>query len=125
MVQYFRPWGRDFTVLRLVSRKFKAAYTDHLKSVSNIGTYLSTVQKKGLDDATESLDHLFQYILEGTFYDKDELDWQGKLHNPKFLMEQQEEKFVEELIKDPFDNAVEESKQAISLFKKVYQNRYT
>ena len=75
MVQYFRPWGRDFTVLRLVNRKFKAAYTDHLKSVSNIGTYLSTVQKKGLDDATESLDHLFSYIIEGTFYDNDGLDW--------------------------------------------------
>ena len=53
---------------------------------------------------------MFSYILEGTFYDKDELDWQGKKHDPKFLMEEREETFVEELIKDPFNNAVEETK---------------
>ena len=40
-------------------------------------------------------------------------------------MEKREETFVEELVREPYNNAFIESKQAIQLFRRVYQNRYT
>ena len=36
VVQYFRPWGRDFCVLRGINKRFKAAYHDHLQNILNI-----------------------------------------------------------------------------------------
>ena len=50
VVQFFRPWGRDFTVLRLVNKRVQAAYTDHLKSTVNIGVYLKTVEKRAFEE---------------------------------------------------------------------------
>ena len=41
VMQYFRPWGRDFIVLRSVSKRVKAAYHDHLRSIVNIDKFMA------------------------------------------------------------------------------------
>lgn len=40
VVEYFRPWGRDFIVLRGINKRVKAAYHDHLKRVVNLSDYM-------------------------------------------------------------------------------------
>ena len=39
VVQFFRPWGRDFVILRTVNKRIKAAYHDHLQSMVNIDQF--------------------------------------------------------------------------------------
>ena len=45
VVQFFRPWGRDFCVLRRVNKRIHAAYHNHLKRVVNIADYMHTVHE--------------------------------------------------------------------------------
>ena len=101
VVQYFQPWGRDFIVLRLVNRKIKAAYTDHLKSIVNIGNYLQTIQSQAKQNSSDQLEHLFKYIGHGKIYEKDGKDWQGNDVGPKFLIESKERDFVQQLVMNP------------------------
>ena len=110
VVQFFRPWGRDFTVLRLVNRKVRAAYTDHLKSVVNIGDYLQTVMSRHREENSAQLRHLIRYIVEGKLFEEEGKDWLGNEVGPKFLVERKEQKFVEQLVMYPYINAVEEVK---------------
>ena len=41
VMQYFRPWGRDFIVLRSVNKRVKAAYHDHLRGAVNIDKFMA------------------------------------------------------------------------------------
>ena len=109
-MQFFRPWGRDFTVLRLVNRKVRAAYTDHLKSVVNIGDYLQTVMQRHKEENLAQLRRLISYIVEGKLFEEEGKDWLGNEVGPKFLVERKEAKFVEQLVMNPYINAVEEVK---------------
>ena len=60
-MQFFRPWGRDFVVLRSVNKVFKAAYHDHLKSIVNLSTYMTTVLPKAEEDADTAVRDLAKY----------------------------------------------------------------
>ena len=62
-MQFFRPWGRDFVILRSVNKRFNAAYQDHLKLTVNIGDYLATVDQKVLAENEEQLKTFFNWAV--------------------------------------------------------------
>ena len=40
-MEFFRPWGQDFVVLRSVNKRIKAAYHDHLNNIINIDKFMA------------------------------------------------------------------------------------
>ena len=65
VMMYFRPWGRDFVVMRSVNKLFKAAYHDHLKSVVNLSTYMSKVLPAHEQKSQDFVDYLASYARSG------------------------------------------------------------
>lgn len=109
MVEYFRPWGPDFIVLRGINKRVKAAYHDHLKRVVNLSNYMSTVHERAHSEAIETIDTLMPYVFAGKIHvsgpesDKDILgaDHLGKV----FIDGTDEESFIDELVEGPLTRA--------------------
>ena len=67
VMAYFRPWGRDFSVLRRVNKRTNAAYHDRLKQQVNIQTYMTNITERVLEDTDATLTDLFAYAVSGKY----------------------------------------------------------
>ena len=108
VVQFFRPWGRDFIVLRSINKRMAAAYGDHIKRVVKTADYFKTVKANVLDQNKEHLKSLFEYAYSGSFANKADKE-------ERAFMDDDAEKFVHNLVASPFEYAVKEMKGLASI----------
>ena len=50
VMEFFRPWGRDFETMRTINKRIKAAYDDHLKYTVNIRAQIANFDEKVLQE---------------------------------------------------------------------------
>lgn len=65
VMQYFKPWGRDFIVLRSVNKRMLAAYHDHLKTIVNIDQFMARVAPEAENKAYKGVKSLLKFAAKG------------------------------------------------------------
>ena len=96
VVQFFRPWGRDFLVLRSINKRIKAAYHDHLNNILNIDKFMARNSEAACRDAEEAIDRLIR-----GFGDKDF----ARLPPQNVYLDEDAQKVLWDLIMKPYERA--------------------
>ena len=61
-MEFFKPWGRDFVVLRSLNKRTKAAYQDHLNNMINIDKFMARNSEAARLEAEEAISNLITYF---------------------------------------------------------------
>ena len=59
-MEFFKPWGRDFVVLRSLNKRTKAAYHDHLNNMINIDQFMARNSEAARVEAEKAISNLIQ-----------------------------------------------------------------
>ena len=57
-MEFFKPWGRDFVVLRSLNKRTKAAYHDHLNNMINIDQFMARNSEAARVEAEKAISNL-------------------------------------------------------------------
>ena len=101
VMQFFRPWSRDFVTMRCVNKRVHAAYHDHLMQIVNIEEYMQTVLSSAEKEAVEQLERLFTYVFKGELEKEERKDiWGNEI--PKALVDEEDADFALKLVTQPY-----------------------
>ena len=69
-MSFFKPWGRDFVIIRSVNKRTRAAYFEYLKRLVGISAYIKTIDDSVLQESRDKVDEFLRYADEGVFKDR-------------------------------------------------------